>query len=166
VATTSHRRVYYGQATSEAAYKRQSHEAGVISPNAAFGKLRIPDELSCTRGECASPSFSLENISVGKNGRLVEGSRNSTMTLLAEGLSRKVGRLVVDRSGITDRIDYRFEWTLEANDQLPPGVQFQADPNPVTVIDAVREQLGLKLQSTKGSVRTLVIDHIERPSEN
>jgi len=33
-------------------------------------------------------------------------------------------------------------------------------------MEAVREQLGLKLQSTKAPVQTLVIDHIERPSEN
>jgi bla regulator protein blaR1 len=112
------------------------------------------------------PKCEAQSTVLGKNGRLVEGSRNSTMTLLAEGLSRKVGRLVVDRSGIADRIDYRFEWTLEAKDQLPPGVQFQLDPNPVMVIDAVREQLGLKLESTKTTVRTLVVDHIERPSEN
>jgi len=43
--------------------QRLSDEAGVISPNAAFGKLRIPDELFCTCGVCASPLFRLENIS-------------------------------------------------------------------------------------------------------
>jgi uncharacterized protein (TIGR03435 family) len=45
-------------------------------------------------------------------------------------------------------------------------VEVEPDPNPVTFVGAVREQLGLKLQSTKAPVRTLVIDHIERPSEN
>jgi bla regulator protein BlaR1 len=103
---------------------------------------------------------------LGRNGHLVEGSRNSTMVLLAGSLSRKVGRLVVDRSGITDKIDYRFEWSLEPSDRLPPGVESQPDPNPVPVIDALRDQLGLKLESTKVTVQTLVVDHIERPSEN
>lgn len=80
------------------------------------------------------------------------------------------GRPVVDRTGITDRIDYRLEWTPESN--IPsngpriPGVEVEPDPNPVTFVDAVREQLGLKLQSTKAPLRILVIDHIERPSEN
>ena len=73
---------------------------------------------------------------------------------------------MVDRTGITDRIDYRLEWTLESNGPGIPGVEVEPDPNPVTFMDAVREQLGMKLQSTKGSVRTLVIDRIERPSEN
>jgi uncharacterized protein (TIGR03435 family) len=73
---------------------------------------------------------------------------------------------VVDRTGITDRIDYRLEWTLDPNDRLPPGMEVQPDPNPVTFLDAVREQLGLRLQSAKAPVQTFVIDHIERPSEN
>jgi uncharacterized protein (TIGR03435 family) len=102
----------------------------------------------------------------GKNGRRVTGSRNTTMALLAESLSRTAGRPVVDRTGITDRIDYRMEWTPESNGPGIPGVEVEPDPNPVTWMDAVREQLGLKLGSTKGPVRTLVIDHIERPSEN
>jgi bla regulator protein BlaR1 len=111
----------------------------------------------------------------GKNGRIVQGSRNTTMALLAESLGRMGGggRPVVDRTGITDRIDYRLEWTLESKPVcLPgpcpgiPGVEVEPDPNPVTFMDAVRDQLGLKLQSTKAPLRILVIDHIERPSEN
>ena len=73
---------------------------------------------------------------------------------------------MVDRTGITDRIDYRLEWTPEVIAPLPPGVEVQPDPNPVTFMEALREQLGLKLQSTKAPLRILVIDHIERPSEN
>ena len=83
------------------------------------------------------------------------------------------GRPVVDRTGINDRIDYRLEWTPESKPVCVPGpcpgipgVEVQPDPNPVTFRDAVREQLGLKLQATKAPLRILVIDHIERPSEN
>jgi bla regulator protein blaR1 len=102
----------------------------------------------------------------GKNGRRVEGSRSTTMALLAFILSRTAGRPVVDRSGITDRIDYRMEWTPESNGSGIPGVEVEPDPNPVTFMEAVREQLGLKLESTKAAVQNLVIDRIERPSEN
>jgi uncharacterized protein (TIGR03435 family) len=105
----------------------------------------------------------------GKNGRIVQGTRNTTMAVLAGFLARTGGRPVVDRSGITDMIDYRLEWTPESNvctQSICQGVEVQPDPNPVTFVEAVREQLGLKLESTKGPVQTLVIDHIERPSEN
>jgi uncharacterized protein (TIGR03435 family) len=101
-----------------------------------------------------------------RNGRLVAGTRNTTMALLAFFLSRRVGRPVVDRSGITDKIDYRMEWTPESNDRLPFGLEVQPDSDPVTFMDALREQLGLKLESAKAPVQKLVIDHIERPSEN
>lgn len=102
----------------------------------------------------------------GKYGRIVQGARNTTMTVLAGFLARTGGRPVVDRTGITDRIDYRLEWTLESNGPLVPGVEVEPDPNPLSFMEAVREQLGLKLESTKAPVQTLVIDHIERPSEN
>ena len=101
-----------------------------------------------------------------RNARLVAGARNTTMALLAFFLSRRVGRPVVDQSGITDKIDYQVEWTPEADVRLPPDVEIQPDPDPVTFLDAVRDQLGLKLGSTRGTVQTLVIDQIERPSEN
>jgi uncharacterized protein (TIGR03435 family) len=105
-----------------------------------------------------------------RKGRMVVGSRNTTMDLLASALSfpgtLTAGRPVVDRSGITGRIDYRLEWTPESNGPGTPGEEVQPDPRPVTLMDAVREQLGLKLESTKAPVQTLVIDHIERPSEN
>jgi uncharacterized protein (TIGR03435 family) len=88
------------------------------------------------------------------------------MAFLASFLSSMpAGRPVVDRTGITDRIDYRLEWTPESRPAVPQ-VEVEPDPNPVTFIEAVREQLGLKLESTKAPVRALVIDHIERPSEN
>ena len=100
-----------------------------------------------------------------RNGRQVIGSRNTTMALLVWALTFPFGpaRPLVDRTGITGRIDYRLEWTPESNGPAPNGVEVQPDPNPVTWIDAVREQLGLKLESTKAPVQILVIDHIERP---
>ncbi|HLK64080.1 MAG TPA: M56 family metallopeptidase [Bryobacteraceae bacterium] len=101
-----------------------------------------------------------------RKGRIVVGSRDTTMALLAGSIAGKAGRPVVDRTGITDRIDYRLEWTPESNGPGPNGEEVQPDPHPLTFLDAVREQLGLKLEPTKAPVQSLVIDHIERPSEN
>jgi bla regulator protein blaR1 len=118
-------------------------------------------------GAAVFPNTCESEVSVpGKNGHIVQGARNTPMAILTGFLSRMSGRHVVDRTGITDRIDFRLEWTLESNGLGTPGVEVDSDPNRVTFLDAVREQLGLKLESTKAPVQTLVIDHIERPSEN
>jgi bla regulator protein BlaR1 len=121
-------------------------------------------------GAAVFPNTCESEVSVpGKNGHIVQGVRNTPMAILAGFLARTGGRPVVDRTGITDRIDFRLEWTPESNvctQSICQGVEVEPDPNPVTFMEAVREQLGLRLTSTKAPVQTLVIDHIERPSEN
>jgi bla regulator protein BlaR1 len=93
----------------------------------------------------------------GKGGRELGGSRNTTMDLLAGSLSGfgRLGRHVVNQTGLTGRFDFKLEWTPEAPDAEGP-----------TFLQALREQLGLKLESTRGPIQTLVIDHVDRPSEN
>jgi uncharacterized protein (TIGR03435 family) len=93
---------------------------------------------------------------------------------LARLLSRQLGRTIVDRTGLTGKYDIRLKWDPEesrgpmfagpigANQQTTPP----SDSSEPSIFTALREQLGLRLQSTKGPVETLVIDHIERPSEN
>jgi uncharacterized protein (TIGR03435 family) len=66
---------------------------------------------------------------------------------------------VVDQTALDGRFDFTLEWTRESNNAAP------ADPGP-TIQEALQDQLGLKLKSTKVSMDTLVIDHVERPSEN
>lgn len=97
--------------------------------------------------------YSLE----GKNGRLLGGSRNTTMDLLAASLPSfgRLGRPVVNQTGLTGKFDFKLEWTPETSESEGP-----------TFFEALREQLGLKLESTRGPIQTLIIDHIERPTEN
>jgi uncharacterized protein (TIGR03435 family) len=63
-----------------------------------------------------------------------------------------LGRLIVDRTGLTGGYDMDLEWT-PASDEL-------------SIFTALREQLGLKLESSRGPVPTLVIERAEKPSEN
>jgi uncharacterized protein (TIGR03435 family) len=90
------------------------------------------------------------------------------MTDLAGGLSDLLERVVVDKTGITGM--YHLHLTFTPDDstiRLPdlPG----SPPPPVDgpdIFTALQEQLGLKLESAKGPVEVLVIDHAEKPSEN
>jgi uncharacterized protein (TIGR03435 family) len=78
---------------------------------------------------------------------------------LANNLTNWAGRQVVDRTGLTGRrYDGELSWTP---DDAPAGV---ADPNAPSLVTAVEEQLGLKLQPTTGPVDVLVIDSVERPT--
>ena len=59
-----------------------------------------------------------------------------------------------------------MEFTPQFNGPLPPGVNFQPDPSGPTFLEALKEQLGLKLESQTGPVDVIVVDHVEQPSEN
>ncbi len=90
----------------------------------------------------------------------IEG-RAGTMEMLATVLGNFLGKPVEDRTGLTDRYDYKLEYGQEAG----PG----APGEPVegaSVFTALQEQLGLKLESIRGTVETMVIERADRPSAN
>jgi len=96
------------------------------------------------------------------------GSRNTTMELLAGALSG-LGRLerpVVDQTGLSGRFDFTLEWAPEPSGPSAPNAEATADLRGPEFLVALREQLGLKLESTKAPIEVIVIDHVERPSEN
>ena len=112
-----------------------------------------------------------------KGGQL--NSLGISMTDLADtltGIPDLVGRQVQDRTGLTGNYDLSLYWTpdehtstmLESSESGKSGKGY-IPPSPSTgpsLFTAIQEQLGLKLVATKGAVETIVIDHIERPSEN
>lgn len=74
------------------------------------------------------------------------------------GLSDATGRIVIDKTGLTGNYDIDLKWT--------PDEDLATGASGPTLFAALEEQLGLKLVPSKGPVDTIVIDHIERPSEN
>lgn len=74
--------------------------------------------------------------------------------------AREVGRPVIDRTGLKGSYDFKLKWTPEGH-----GGELPADAPP-GLFTALQEELGLKLEASKGPVRVLVIDHVERPTEN
>jgi len=117
------------------------------------------------------------NINIGASGsnRTLDAAGVTMQTLIEVGLSSIVGRTVVDKTGLTDTFNVHLEW---APDVPMPALQAAGGANdpgssaPSTdnlgpsIFSAIQEQLGLKLESTKGPVEVLVIDHVEKPSAN
>ena len=81
------------------------------------------------------------------------------------------GHLVVDHTGITGNYDYNVKFSSQALDRkfaqeagAPPPAE--VDDSGPSIFTALEEQLGLKLEMTKGPVDIYTIEHIEEPSEN
>jgi uncharacterized protein (TIGR03435 family) len=107
----------------------------------------------------------------GFSGRGGYQASNASMAELAEALAVPLGRIVIDQTGITGRFRIQLTFTPDATVPFPdaPGgptdAAATADLGP-SIFTAIQEQLELKLESSKGPVEVLVIDHVERPSEN
>ena len=90
---------------------------------------------------------------------------NATMADLTGFLSvRSAGHPVEDHTGLTGHYDFVLNWVDDPDSKLPPGATDWDDPNSVLHWDV--QPLGLHLTSAKIPIDNLVIDHIEKPSEN
>jgi len=86
-------------------------------------------------------------------------AHDDPMSDLASELSDQVHRTVLDKTGLSGHFDFELHWTSEEDSGNG------ADPRP-GLFTALQEQLGLKLQSSKGPVEVLIVDHIETPTAN
>jgi bla regulator protein blaR1 len=94
----------------------------------------------------------------------------ATLDQFSKTLRMVVDRPVIDKTGIAGRFDLRVEFARDGTALTGialKGPDRAADPRGVPeIFTAIQEQLGLKLESGRGPVDALVIDHIERPTEN
>jgi uncharacterized protein (TIGR03435 family) len=99
--------------------------------------------------------------------RIVLPARNTTMTEFATLMQRAIlDRPVVDKTGLAGRYDFDLEWAPDESQfggEIPPAL---AETPAAPLFVAIQEQLGLKLEVTRGPVAALVIDKAERPSAN
>ncbi len=98
-------------------------------------------------------------------------SEGVSVSNIAEQISIALGRSVIDKTGLTGNYDFKLDWTPDEGAQRMMGAPGGDGPPPAdsagpSIFTAVQDQLGLKLESTKGPVEILVIDRVEKASEN
>jgi uncharacterized protein (TIGR03435 family) len=120
-------------------------------------KLKRPEDGMCAEAikrneHCANLRFSPFNI----------GITNMPAQALIGGLGRIMpDRPIVDKTGLTGFYDVDVSWQAEAGTEgQPPRLDVSA------MINALQEQAGLKLEAQTGPVDFLVIDSVEKPSDN
>ncbi len=90
------------------------------------------------------------------SGKAAITGTKATMARLAEYLSGQAGRPVIDHTGLKGEYDFRVEWVLDqASALIGPSI-----------FTAMTEQLGLKLEATKGPIEKIMVDQAKRPSAN
>jgi uncharacterized protein (TIGR03435 family) len=135
------------------------YELVVVKDGPKFKESKISGDQKAANGMSAG-SMSTHNSSTN-------GVLSATMTAtaipissLASQLSTQLQRLVIDKTGLGGKYDLDLTWV---RDDSPTGA---SDSASVSIFTALQEQLGLKLQPSKSPVETLVVDHVELPSEN
>jgi len=96
----------------------------------------------------------------GRDGSMELTAWANPMTNFVGSLSNVVDRTVIDKTGLKGEYDFHMKWT---SDTAPQPAADDAAP---LLFTAIQEQLGLKLVPSKGPVNTLVVDHVEQPTEN
>jgi uncharacterized protein (TIGR03435 family) len=94
-----------------------------------------------------------------------------TMNIFAKALGALyAGRPVVDKTGLKDLYDIKLQWTPDPAPTSPAAPGSTGNPSIVpsgpSLFTAIEEQLGLKLESSRGPLPVLVIDSVQKPSEN
>lgn len=91
-------------------------------------------------------------------GRLLSCTPPLGLARVAQMLTREAGRPVLDKTGVTGAHTFELRW-------LPDGAPALPD-SPPSLITAIQEQLGLKLEPQRGPVDSIVVDHAEAPTPN
>jgi bla regulator protein blaR1 len=152
--------------------KLRPHTDGPACPDSfeMFPASKPPPKVN----DAFPPNCGVTQIGTTPNGKQLLASRNMTMETIAEeaihnfgSLAGEIDKPVVDQTGLRGRYDFALELpagTLSFFPAPPNADAIPGDPKGTPFLIALREQLGLKLLSSKGPIRKLVIDRVEPPS--
>ncbi len=160
---------------------REFEEAPMYALTVAKGGFKVPPMKD---GDCTTDPPPMRGLLPGEKptcGTLfmtwTGGNRDlrftgDTLSDLARSLGGGMDRYVIDKTGIEGRFILHLTYSPDENTpNMPFGTPIRPeraadDPPGVSIFTALQEQLGLKLEPTKGPREFLVIDHVERPSSN
>jgi bla regulator protein blaR1 len=107
------------------------------------------------------------------NGNGTLAAKKIGMDWFSEWLSRKLGRVVIDKTDLKGEYDYKLAWSPDPEEGnpdytgMPPEApRAHGETTGPSIFTALQEQLGLRLVSEKGAVEIVVIDSVARPSAN
>jgi uncharacterized protein (TIGR03435 family) len=127
--------------------------------------------------ERSGPRFKDSTGDAGFEVRVSRGHialKNARVTALTSQLTRQLGRQVLDKTNLNGEYDFVLDWTPEAGESSaipgqpgpPPDLQSAGDDVKPSIFTALQGQLGLRLQATKAPLDVLIIDRVEKPTEN
>ncbi len=144
----------------------------VVARGGAKMQASKPDPAGPDQGPGPAPSPERHMLMMRGRGHIE--STGTGMSGLVRLLSGQLGRTVVDKTGLTGDYDFKLDWTP---DEMASAITKGGNPAPgdnsstpdsagPSLFTALEEQLGLKLEATKGPVDVIVIDQLEQPSAN
>lgn len=151
------------------AVHKESREA--LAYTLAAGKTKgsgLTESPTCDASDAPKAGgLACEAILVRRN--YIEG-RSATIAQLVDALSRVLGRPVVDKTGLAGKYNLRVDWIPDETQAALGAADRPQAPDPVStgpsIYQAIREQLGLTLESHRTQVDVLVVDHAQKASEN
>jgi bla regulator protein blaR1 len=143
--------------------RRETKELPVYVLTVNKGSSRLVEADATSAPDSSPPGI---NAACGR----MTGTQTS-MANLAYKLSRQLYRPVIDQTGLAGKYSFLLSWTPDSGPCSAPVSGSNPEPASGTsdgpsIFTAIEEQLGLKLESQKGPVEVLVIDHVEQPSAN
>jgi uncharacterized protein (TIGR03435 family) len=137
------------------------HSEGVPCSTEAPPSIAQQAPLSTVEGGLPALCNGIFGMPPSVPGRTRAAARNISLAFIADSLSSRanLGRPMIDKTGLTGAVDFSLEWT-------PDGAEAPVDSNTLSLQEALKEQLGIRLQSDKASTSVLVLDHVEHPSAN
>jgi uncharacterized protein (TIGR03435 family) len=159
---------------------RETKELPVYTVTIAKGGLKLKP-ADCVEADFDHPpgpptpgqALPCGNLRMGRDGlnATLNGYGITMEDLLTRWLPQTLDRTVIDKTGYTGKFNLTVEWAPDtpmrpADGDDPTKPAPAPDSAGPSIFTALQEQLGLKLDATKGSVEVLVIDHVEKPSAN